>query len=147
MKKLLASLAALFISFSPAYAVEDNSIGDTCRFAQSLHLGNAATEAIVLELAGRWKEADRAKLVPVVVTPLKSYKLEKATVYLVTDFNPLFKEYLVVSGDKSSGVPIFFRITYSRLGEKYFFKHINLNSSFTKIIANGFGQEPKKIEC
>lgn len=146
LKKLILAFT-LFTAFSFSHAFANNAKDDTCRFADTLHLGTGAIEAVVLELAKQWPENDRAKLVPVVIGPLAQYKLERAHVYDIANFDPHFREYLVVTGDKSSGIPIFFRITYTQLGNNYFFKNINLNSSFNKIMASGFAYEPKAINC
>lgn len=144
--KLLLSFC-LITTFLSTQALAETAKDDSCRFAESLHLGNAATEAIVLELAKNWNESDRSKLIPVVIGPLKQYKFERASVYEIGNFDQHFQEYLVVSSEKSSGLAFFFRLTYTQLGDKHFFKNILLNSDYSKIVNNGFISEPKQVDC
>lgn len=135
--------AALYAN--PAAAADPRV--ESCGLAAVLADGTDAIIAHFERMAILWDEAERAKLDPVFRPELGKFDFAKGKVYLVADFDPFMREYLVVSGDASRAVTIFFRLSFAQGPKGYMFRNVDFNTNYAEIMATNFAHPPQEIGC
>ncbi len=130
---------------SPALAADPRA--ESCKLAAVLADGTDAIIGQFEEMAKLWDEAERAKLDPVFRPELGKFDFDKGKVYLIADFDPFMREYMVVSGDASRAVTIFFRLSFARGPRGYMFRNVDFNTDYSEIMASNLAQPPQEIGC
>ncbi len=145
-KRLYAALPVLVaLNAAPALAADPDA--ETCQLAAVFADGTDAIIAHIQSMAALWGEAERAKLDPVFRPELGKFNFVKGNVYIIADFEPFMREYLVVSGDASKAATIFFRITFAEGPQGYMFRNIDFNTNYKEIMGTTLAQTPQPVGC